>query len=95
MVDARNVIIKENIAGNTANGTMQKYGILFRHIYKDPRNATVADNDLRGNAVAPVIGQDNAKSPTPIRAGVGHVFAHNLGLDDGAIKRRHSLFHHS
>lgn len=95
VVDARNVIIKENIAGNTANGTMQKYGILFRHIYKDPRSATVADNDLRGNAVAPVIGQNNGKSPAPIRGGAGHVFAHNLGLDDGAIKRGHSLFHHS
>jgi hypothetical protein len=95
VVDAKNVIIKENIAGNTANGTTQKYGILFRHVYKDPRNATVADNDLRGNAVAPVIGQNNGKSPGPIRAGAGHVFAHNLGLDDGAIKRGHRLFHHS
>jgi len=90
VVDAKNLIIKENFTGNSANVTAQKYGILFRHVYKDPINATVVDNDLRGNAAAPVIGQINAKPPAAIPFGTG-IFARNRGLDDAVIKKNHKL----
>lgn len=90
VVDAKNVIIKENITGNSANVTAQKYGILFRHVHKDPISATVVDNDLRGNAAAPVIGQNNAKTPGAIPLVTG-IFARNRGLDGAVIKKSHKL----
>ena len=66
------------------------FGILFRHVHKNPINATVVDNDLRGNAAAPVIGQINAKTPAAIPFATG-IFARNRGLDDGVIKKSHKL----
>jgi hypothetical protein len=88
VVDAKNVIIKENITGNSANVSAQKYGILFRHVHNDPISATVVDNDLRGNAAAPVIGQNNAKTPAAIPLATG-IFARNRGLDGALIKKSH------
>jgi pectate lyase-like protein len=85
VVDARNVIIKGNIVGNSNGLTNQKYGILFRNAYDNPINGTVIDNDLRGNAVAPVRSDDNAGTIIPLST--GHIFSHNRGLDDGVIKK--------
>jgi hypothetical protein len=87
VVQARNVIIKGNITGNSANVTLQKYGLIFRTAnMQDPIKATVVDNDLRGNAVASVIADNGGNPPVAVPLSTGHVFAHNRGLDDGVRK---------
>jgi hypothetical protein len=85
VVDARNVIIKGNIIGNSNTVTIQKYGILFRNVYDNPIDNTVIDNDLRGNAVAPVISENSTGTIIPLST--GHIFSHNRGLDNGVIKK--------
>jgi hypothetical protein len=54
VVDAANVTITNNISGNSAGNTAQRYGIALSRLHTEPSNLTISGNELSRNTVASV-----------------------------------------
>ena len=54
VVDAANVAITNNISGNSAGSTSQRYGIALSRLHTEPSHLTISGNELSRNTVASV-----------------------------------------